>query len=128
MRLPPKGRERVGPEELLCHARATSDHTRHAGDSRARVRLCACTCGEQKGSRLKTTCQDQRDLTVHSTPRSLSVILRGTICYEASRVSAVAEETPYVRTEKKKAMRLPAKRGRERVGPEELLCIACAGE
>ena len=45
------------------------------------------------------------------THRSLSVILRGTVCYEASRVSAVAEETPAVRTEK--TMRLPNRTQRE---------------
>ena len=65
--------------------------------------LCTCTCGERKELAIETTCHDLHDLTVHSTPRSLSVILRGTICYEASRVSAVAEETPNVRTEKSHA-------------------------
>ena len=64
------------------------------------MRMRSYACGEQKSSLLKATCHDLRDLTVHSTNRSLPVILRGTLCYEASRVSAFAEETPFVRTEK----------------------------
>ena len=115
---------------------ATSPPLGWEGGTRRAAAACTCRCvtaqnerrkhAESKRASAHLRVRRAKELALESDmPRPArpyraqhnqvaQVILRGTLCYEASRVSAFAEETPFVRTEKTYATSQIAPKGQSR--------------